>query len=49
MDEMHEGKQPNSHKTFPLKVILKSSEEVASKAIQLLKEILTNLGPRLQE
>ena len=30
------------------KVILKSSEEVANKAIQLLKEILTNLGPRLQ-
>jgi hypothetical protein len=43
---MHK-KKPNSHEIFPLKVILKSSEEVANKAIQLLKEILTNLGPRL--
>lgn len=35
--------------TFKLQVVLLSPDEVANKAITLLKDIFTNLGPRLQQ
>lgn len=35
--------------SFKLQVVLLSPDEVANKAIMLLKDIFTNLGPRLQQ